>query len=341
MADTITLGQAEERLVALTEAGDETGWQAMAAQLGQVEDLKLWQQGGYHSFSAWLKRFSERVGKTESLFWRYIKAGRVYKLAKEENTGLPDMAKTSASAAALDNIEKICGTDTRAMADLVGRVENGQLTARDLREMWKSARKVQGGARSSRHDQKPGQAAIGGDAEMTRRLTAALAAQAESWIWGVESKSEAEERKKAQANRRFLTRDALTIKTFAEFPLRVETAERARQIDLAAVTVENQTTADWLEVELRGVEVKVSRSDFNRDQKMADYSLFMDFMYLAVPVGLVGEVQDEVPVEWGILGYDLAADHVAVVREPERLDAPRREAALMTAIVKMARRESK
>lgn len=40
--------------------------------------------------------------------------------------------------------------------------------------------------------------------------------------------------------------------------------------------VENQTTADWMEVCLWGVEVKVSDWDFRRDQKMADYSLFME-----------------------------------------------------------------
>lgn len=336
----LTLDQAEERLSALLDAGDETGWQAMAGVLGQVEDEGLWKQGGWHSYSAWIKSFAQKVGKSESLLWKYGKARKAYRAAVKAVPSLPPMAETKASAEAVITAEKICGNDGKALAGLIGKVECGKLGAKDLREMWKSARKVTG-VRTSRHQAKPDAAATGGDAEMTRKLTAALAAQAGAWIWGVETAEQAEQRKKEQAKRDYLTRDAVCVRTLTEFPVRVETAERARQIDLAAVVVENQTTADWMDVSLHGVEVKVSLSDFERDQKMGDYALFMDYMYLAVPLDLVAEVQDGVPVEWGIIGYDPAADRVTVLREPERLDAPRRESALMTAIVKLSRRESK
>ena len=337
----LTLNQAEERLSALLDAGDETGWQAMAGVLGQVEDGGLWKEGGWHSYSAWIKSFAQKVGKSESLLWKYGKARKAYRAAVKAVPSLPPMAETKASAEAVITAEKICGDDVKALAGLIDKVECGKLRARDLREMWKSAKKVTG-VRTNRHQAKPSTAATGGDAEMTRKLTDALAAQAGSWIWGAETPSEVAARKMENRARDFLTRDAICVKTLTEFPVRVEeTAERARQIDLAAVTAENQTTADWMEVNLHGVEVKVSLSDFERDQKMGDYALFMDYMYLAVPLDLVAEVQDGVPVEWGLLGYDPEADCISVVREPERLDAPRREQALMTAIVKLSRREVK
>lgn len=42
------------------------------------------------------------------------------------------------------------------------------------------------------------------------------------------------------------------------------------------------------------------------------------------------------PPDWGLMAYDRGEDRVRVVREPQRLDAERREEALMTACVKLA-----
>lgn len=333
------LKQAEKQLDVLIDAGNETGWAKVAQVLEQVEMGELWKPG-HHSFSAWVKSYSLHKGCSESLLWKYCKAGRAYRAARAVAPELPPMADAQVSAEVVVTCEKIHGHDRRAAAKLLGKVERGELSSKDVREIWKAQRKV-AGVRKTRHDAKPQVGDGQGDGEMTRKLTAALAAQAGSWIWGAETKEEAEERKKANAARDFLTRDAVCVRTLTEFPVRVETAERARQIDLAAVVVENQTTADWMAVSLWGVEVKVSERDFERDQKMGDYALFMDYMSIAVPLDLVERVQDAVPAEWGVLGYDSKQDRVAVVREPERLDAPRREQALMTACVKLARRDVK
>lgn len=333
------LKQAEKQLDVLIDAGNETGWARVAQVLEQVETGELWKPG-HHSFSAWVKSYSLHKGCSESLLWKYCKAGRAYRAARAVAPELPPMEQAQVSAEVVVTCEKIHGEDRQAAAKLLGKVEQGELSAKDVREIWKAQRKV-AGVRKSRHEAKPQARPAEGDGEMTRRLTAALAAQAGSWIWGAETKKEAEARKKAHAARDFFARDAVCVRTLTEFPVRVETAERARQIDLAAVTVENQTTADWMEVTLWGVEVKVSEHDFERDQKMGDYALFMDYMSIGVPFDLVERVQDAVPAEWGVLGYDPEEDTISVVREPERLDAPRREQALMTACVKLARRDVK
>ena len=199
------------------------------------------------------------------------------------------MREASMSAATVANAEKIHGDDAAAVGGLLAKVERGEVKPKDVSEMWKAARKVCG-ARKSRHAAKP---AVGGegDAEITRALTAALARQAAAWIWGAETAAEAEERKRREAPRQFLARDAVCVRTLVEFPVRVESAERARRIDLAAVCVENQTTADWMDVALRGVEVKVSEADLGRDAKMGDYGLFMDYMYVACPADLVRQAR--------------------------------------------------
>lgn len=334
----LTLRDAEMQLDALIDAGDESGWAQVAEVLAEVERGALWKPD-HHSFSAWVRAYAQRKGCSESLLWKYCKAGRAYERARAAVPGLPPMREASMSAATVANAEKIHGDDAAAVGRLLAKVERGEVKPKDVSEMWKAARKVCG-ARKSRHAAKP---AVGGegDAELTRALTAALARQAAAWIWGAETAAEAEERKRREAPRQFLARDAVCVRTLVEFPVRVESAERARRVDLAAVCVENQTTADWMDVVLRGVEVKVSEADLGRDAKMGDYGLFMDYMYVACPADLVRQAADAVPADWGVLAYDRDADAVEVVREPERLDAPRREDALMTACVKLAQREIK
>lgn len=332
-AMTLTLKQAEKQLDVLIDAGNETGWAQVAQVLEAVDKGKLWEPE-HHSFSAWLKVYALHKGCSESLLWKYCKAGRAYSSARAARPELPPMSEANVSAEVVINAEKIHGEDAGAAGKLLGKVEHGELTAKDVRDMWKAARKVTG-VRKSRHAVKPQAAA--GDAETTMRLTQALAAQVGAWIWGAESKEEAEERKKVNATRDFFARDAVCVRTLAEFPVRVEGSERAKQIDLLAV--ENQTTNDWMECLLRGVEVKVSEHDLGRDQKMGDYSLFVDYMSIATPAALVEQAQELVPPEWGVLLYDQEQDKIEVVREPERLDAPRREQALMTACVKLARRD--
>lgn len=333
------LSELESRLDVLIDAGDETGWAQVARILQEVADGTLWSPE-HHSFSAWVKAYSQRKGCAESLLWKYVKAGRAYRAAREKMPELPPIESAQVSAECVATAEKIYGSDVNAIAHLLDRVNKGEVKTAEVREMWRAARKVSG-VRTSRHDAKPRDEGKGGDAEITAALTRALARDASTWIWGRETRDEAEARKTANANRAYLTRDAVCVRTLAEFPVRVESADRARRIDLAAVCVENQTTADWMDVTLRGVEVKVSDYDLTRDQKMADYSLFMDYMYLACPLDLVEVASELVPPEWGLLAYESESDSLSVMREPERLDAPRREQALMTACVKLSRRESK
>ena len=334
----MTLHDAEVKLDALIDAGDETGWAQVAEVLGEVECEQLWKPE-HHSFSAWVRAYAQRKRCSESLLWKYVKAGRAYARAREVAPDLPPMVDARVSAETVANAEKIYGDDAERAAVLIGQVARGEVKAKDVREMWKAKRKVSG-VRTSRHSAKS-VGATGGDAEITQSLTQALVRSAVNWIWGAETVEEVNERRDREASRQYLTRDAVCVRTITEFPVRVESAERAKRIDVTAVCVENQTTADWMDVVLRGVEVKVSEGDMTRDGKMGDYALFMDYMYIGCPLELVPVANDVVPVEWGILGYDVSADAVEVVREPERLDAPRRESALMTACVKLARRESK
>lgn len=326
----------EDQLAELLGEADEASWPAVARLLGEVEERELWRQReGVKSYSAWLRGFAQRRGCSESLLWKDKKAGAYWKALREADPGLPDLGDAGVSARSVATVEKICGADAGAGASLAARVVAGEVRSGDLQEMWRAQRKV-AGVRKSRHDAHPQAPVEGGDAELTMLLTRAVAAQAEAWVWGAETAEEAEERMRAEAPRQFLARDAKCVRCLTEFPVRVVAGERPRRIDVAAVVVENITTADWMEVALRGVEVKVSEYDLERDGKMGDYALFMDYMSVAVPDGLVERAAGVVPPDWGVMAYDRGADRVRVVREPQRLDAERREEALMTACVKLA-----
>ncbi len=341
MEKDLTLADAEARLDVLIDAGEESGWARAAQLLAEVDDGQLWKPE-HRSFSAWLRSYALHKGCSESLLWRYRKAQKAYAAARQAVPELPEMQQAKVSAEAVVTAEKIFGDDRRGVAKLLGRVDSGEVGIQQVREMWRAARKAVG-VRASRHQAKPKAMAGdgGGDAEVTRKLTAALASQASRWVWGAETQEEAARRKEENRARDFFTRDAVCVRTLTEFPVRVESGKRPRRVDVAAVCVENQTTADWMDVVMRGVEVKVSEYDLCRDEKMGDYASFFDFMYLAVPAFLERQAREAVPSEWGLLVYDEESDGISVAREPERLDAARREESLMTAVVKLARRDVK
>ena len=333
------MAAAEERLREALGVADVTGWVTVAEILREVDERELWKQRReppLKSFSAWLRSFAQESKCSESLLWKDNKAAKFYSSLRAENPELPELGDAGMSARAIVQVEKLHPEGGEKAVELVSRVRSGAVRAKQLGDMVAAKRKV-AGVRTSRHSPAP-QEPREGDAALTYAVTTALAGQASAWIWGAETPEEAERRKREEAPRQFLARDARLIRTMTEFPVRVETGDRAKRIDLTAVTVENQTTADWMEVVMRGVEVKVSEHDLERDEKMADYGLFMDYMYIAVPEALVAMATDLVPLSWGVLSYIVPAGglgRVEVVREPERLDAPRREEALMTAIVKL------
>lgn len=329
----LDLEDAEKELDECIRSADENAWAAAATVLMQVDLEKLWEDGGYHSFSAWLRDFAQRKRCSESLLWKYLKAGRAYAAAAETAADMPPVSEAAMSARTVATVDKICGADAARAAEMLEKVQAGELRPSAVEEQWRAMRKMTG-ARRSRHDAqaKPDEEQQS-DAAMTARVTAAVVRDASNWIWGAETTEEAEARRAREAPRQYLVRDSMLCRALTEFPVRVAGADRARRMDV--LVAENQTTADWMEVALRGVEVKVSEHDLERDEKMGDYAMFCDCMYIAVPEGLAEAAEAAVPAGWGMLVYDMGSDALSVLREPERLEAPRRESALMTVAVKL------
>jgi hypothetical protein len=70
----------------------------------------------------------------------------------------------------------------------------------------------------------------------------------------------------------------------------------------------------WAHPRITGYEVKVSRSDFLRDEKFTGYLPYVHELYIAAPAGLVK--QEELPKEVGLIWYDSEKDKLAVKRRP-------------------------
>lgn len=145
----VGLEHTQNELRGLLGIGGKTTWGRAAEVLGEVEKRQLWKEQ-YRNFSAWVKAFAASTGKSESLIWKYCKARKAYEAAKQVQPELPPMTLTQVSAETVINAEKIHGDDAKAVAGVLVRVERGELTSRDVREMWCATRKFTG-VRTSRN----------------------------------------------------------------------------------------------------------------------------------------------------------------------------------------------
>lgn len=343
--ETTSLKKAEQELHELLQRADTKEWPQVYALLAKVYEEKLYEPD-FRTFSAWLRDLAKREGVTESLLWQRKKAGDAYSAWRALNPDAPTLEESNISAANLAEVDRLSGHDPAKADAWVRGLLDGTLTQRDIKAARNLQRSKSEEQPKNAHDRKKEVVEVSPeDAATAANVLDALQRESRFWIWGIETDEDREEREKELAGTRYMNRANAVAQVLAEFPVRVETAQRTRRIDAlavdvtSAVVVENDTEGDWTRVCLRGVEIKVSESDLRRDQKMGDYELFCDFFYLAVPESLVLVAEEVADPAAGILAWRAEEDEhgrrIDVVREPERLDAPRRELALETALVKI------
>jgi hypothetical protein len=81
-----------------------------------------------------------------------------------------------------------------------------------------------------------------------------------------------------------------------------------RILDAAALRL------SWTNPYITGYEVKVSRSDFTRDNKFFTYLPLVHALYVATPAGLVG--REELPTDIGLVWYDPEKKRLTVKKKP-------------------------
>ena len=126
------------------------------------------------------------------------------------------------------------------------------------------------------------------------------------------------------------------IQCFSEFPVYTGSTKKSRRIDFLAV--ENMTTENLWELNIHGIEIKVTESDFINDEKYTEYTEFVDYFYLAVPEELKDIALKNKFKDCGliVISKDKTNKFIAkVIEAPARLNPLRREDTLTSIALKL------
>lgn len=270
---------------------DKKNWVKLYLNLKIVEETKMWSPE-YHSFSQWIKTFCMRTKTHESIIWTRLKAGKVYEtyenVQKSHGIEVVPLEETTVSPESLVILEKINKYDEETASKLVGKVMNNDLKQSELRDIYKRLRPPVAEISNNPHYKKNLELKT---KPTDTKLTAndiVLSLYTEKWL------GEEIERKYFKNNDY-----ALKYKAIPEFSVYTGTTRHSRRIDV--LVIENITSPNPWEINLHGVEIKVSKSDLENDHKYTEYADFCDYIWLAVPLALVEVAQETKPTECGII----------------------------------------
>lgn len=138
-----TLAAVEEELQPLLQERRAT-WPRMAELMIVTDVERLWEEGGYESFTKWLENFSEQMGVTPGYLWQILKAGRAYAdyqdRAEEAGIATDDMSTLSVSAEALALCEKISCDDPEVADYYIQKVLDDGISTQELKQTWADVR---------------------------------------------------------------------------------------------------------------------------------------------------------------------------------------------------------
>ncbi len=296
--------QIEHQLMRHAQA-ERRRWQEIAALLMQVDKERLWEAQA-PSFTAWLQGMARRADLQESVFWRCLKAGRIYL----ELSGRDSLDTAPAvSAESLELADKIRRHAPKAVGnDVLTRTLEGDLSRTELRQVWTTYKAAAGGTTDRGRLPNDPQDRAG-----------ALEAKRAQW----------ESEKRKPENRAEVRRGEL-LAAFRSFEwlgthdqARSETRVHGLTGRLAAVSVVRRDAAASAAVEVHGLWTCVSRPE------LADYEYAapagIDFMWLAFPDELSEHVSSRTPRLLGLLTMK-RKDELCVLRlaQRRRVDAAAR-----------------
>lgn len=266
---------------------DQGVWQKCYELMHEVEEGKMYASAGYKSFTQWVNTMAARVGCHVSVLWARFKAGRTYSeyaaRAAQAGREVPQLEQIKISPDTIKLCSTVAGADATTMDHLLDKSLAGELSRADLRAAARAKKAQNPEAQpETRHSAAADQAARAAQAagqdtdEQKERqrsqkleLTAAQIVIAlkrnHDWI------GEPDETKNIDRKCRH----------FTEFRADTGSSHYPRRFDL--LCIETLTTAKRDTVVIHGVEIKVSKSDLERDHKMQEYCALCDDFWIAVP----------------------------------------------------------
>lgn len=303
---------------------DTESWTKIYKLMEQVEHENLFAEK-YKSYTAWVNDFAERNKINVSLLWKRKKAGKYYAQYEERqhNKGNNVIAMQDLRISP-DNIvlvEKIAGNNEQIADKLMDKVIKGDLKRADLKNAWQTikAEREQEGKKVHRINAHDKHDIDKDNINSNQSITAAdivLAFNSDEWIT---NKSEV----------KYIPRK---YHIFTEFAVQTGTSRHARRIDILAI--ETLTTNNSNEINLHGIEIKVSKSDLLNDKKMQEYREFCDYFWLAIPENLIDDAQNIITDMWGIIAID-EQNNLKIIKTAKRYNASFRHQTITSAIIKL------
>ena len=303
---------------------DKRNWTRMYQLMNEVESEQMYKERqDTPTFTSWVNALAEEMGVHVSLLWSRKKAGKSYdeyrQRAEKKGRKVADLEDLSVSPDSINLCEKVAGKNATEMDRLIDQVVAGNLTREDLRAAAKARKEISGlkGPRS-RHDRVTAADRTETEASVTAS-DIVMALKKSTWLMV------------AKGDERFNH----VYQCFPEFRIDTGTSRHSRRID--ALIAETVTSTEKDRVVLRGVEIKVDKNDLKGDHKMAEYTDFCDYFYVAIPAdnqSLQETAESIIRPAWGIITVSKNGK-IDVIKEARKREAPFRDRTLATCLVKL------
>ncbi|MDE6036367.1 MAG: MmcB family DNA repair protein [Ruminococcus sp.] len=309
---------------------DQKSWVKIYELMQTVEDDKLY-ENDYKSYTAWVNSFAERTGCHVSLLWNRKKAGKFYveyferRTTKEtsEKTNIVPLKDITVSPDTIILVEKVAGDNHEVADELLGKVLKGELGRKELSSAWRTvkAERAERGEkvyRKNAYDKLSPNSETVKQAEKDKSLTAVdvvLAFKNSNWLKRVYKEYCSEK-----------------YRLMTEFAVDSGVTKHSRRIDI--LVLETLSTVERNDLALHGIEIKVSKHDLLSDKKMAEYTYFCDYFWLAVPENLVECALSVVSESWGVIS--VSKEHsLEIIKPSTRCDAVFRDKTINYALLKL------
>ena len=322
---------------------DKNSWARFYLLLKKVEDQQLYKELDFKSFTAWLKDFALKNKIHESVLWNKKKAGKVYEryieTKKEQGIEVAPIEQANVGVDSLVLLDKISKKNADLGAELTEKAINKEITRADLRNAYKT---IRGDLKKDNTDNKTAIKVIEEDNKLheennntiinnienskkdnTDNVTATnivMALNSHAWLGDKEVIK--------GFKGRFIERK---YKAFTEFPVYTGTTRKSRRIDV--LVAENISVEEHYNLDLHGIEIKVSKGDFLNDKKYTEYAEFVNKLWIAVPQNLAAICEKNTPKNIGIM-Y-LEAGQIKIKRQAQELNPENKQQALTTLALKL------
>lgn len=333
----------EKELITLVRT-DKNNWSRFYILMKEVEDKELYKESvdssgtPFKSFTAWIKNFAIKNKVHESILWNRKKAGKVYAeyeaSQREQGKEVTPLAETDVSMENLvlvDRVKKIAPAMAEDMMDRLTRRDLTRAEARRIEATIKNRAKALKEKRDKKKDETNGGENSAENEEVNVNIDDVVTAsrilekfQSPLTLLGREAekvnfvKSEVREK----------------YRMFDEFRVFTGSATKSRRLD--ALVLENFDIENKLhEINVHGIEIKVSKYDLENDHKYTEYMDFVHYLWLAIPRELVSLALDIIPGDYvGIIALEEDGT-TTKVKEAPRLNPDRLKETMTVAAIKM------